>query len=133
MTFLVDTNVVSEIARRQPDANVVRWLSHAGTVAISVISLDEVYLGFGLKPNAPVQAVLERYIESRVEVLDVGSAIARHAGLLRGQLGKRGRVRSPSDMLIAATAASHGLTLATRNIRDFQDCGITVIDPFSKQ
>ena len=117
MTFLVDTNVVSEITRRQPDPNVVRWIGDAGSIAMSVISLDELYFGFGLKPTTQVQTRVEQYIESYVTVLDVTHLIARHAGLLRGQLGKRGRVRSPADMLIAATAASHGLTGEARRPR----------------
>jgi len=57
--------------------------------------------------------------------------IARHAGVLRGQLARRGRPRAQGDMLIAATAALHGLTLATRNERDFEDCGVTVVNPFA--
>lgn len=133
MIYLVDTNVVSEISRRQPDPKVVHWIGNAGTVAMSVVSLDEVYFGFGLKPKTRVQALLESYFGSYVVLLDVTPVIARHAGLLRGQLGKRGRVRSPSDMLIAASAASHGLTLATRNTRDFADCGVALINPFSRQ
>jgi predicted nucleic acid-binding protein len=78
--------------------------------------------------------VLER-IESLLEVFshiyEVTDAIARHAGILRGQLGSRGQVRGQTDMLIAATASAHGLTLATRNKRDFDGCGIAVFDPFT--
>ncbi len=131
MTFIVDTNVISEIARRQPDERVLQWLAEAGRVAISAITLDELYFGLGLKPNVHVQRTIEGYVDAYVTIHDVTAVIAKHAGLLRGQLGQRGRVRSQSDMLIAGTAAAHGLTLATRNVRDFAGCGIALHNPFS--
>jgi toxin FitB len=53
------------------------------------------------------------------------------AGALRGQLAARGLVRHQADMLIAATAQAHQLTLVPRNIRDFEDCGIGLLNPFS--
>ena len=92
--------------------------------------MEEIYFGLALKPNANVQRVLEKYIEAFCTVFAVTAVIAKHAGTLRGQLGKRGQVRARSDMLIAATAAAHGLTLATRNKRDFARCGIALHDPF---
>lgn len=130
MSFIVDTNVISEIARRQPDERVLQWLAETGRVAISAISLEELYFGMALKPNAHVQRTIEVYLDAYVIIRDVTVTIAKHAGLLRGQLGQRGRVRSQADMLIAATAAAHGLTLATRNVRDFAGCGIALHDPF---
>lgn len=131
MRFLLDTNIVSELARPIPDATVLRWVVSANQVALSVISLDEIYYGLALKPTAQVQVKLERYIEACCSLLEVTVVIARHAGILRGQLARRGRVRAQADMLIAATASAHGLTLATRNTRDFDGCGIALHNPFS--
>lgn len=131
MTFLVDTNVLSEPARRQPNQRVLQWLGQVGRVAISAVSLDELYFGFALKPDARLQEVLERYIDAFCTVHAVTAAIAKDAGLMRGQLGRKGRVRSQADMLIAVTAAAHGLTLATRNVRDFTGCGVALHNPFS--
>jgi predicted nucleic acid-binding protein len=130
MTFIVDTNVISEIARRQPDERVLQWLAEVGRVSISAISVEELYFGMALKPNAHVQRTIEVYLDAYVTSHEVTATIAKHAGLLRGQLGQRGRVRSQADMLIAATAAAHGFTLATRNVRDFAGCGIALHDPF---
>ena len=66
----------------------------------------------------------------RVRVLPVTEDIARRAGELRAQMALIGQVRQQPDMLIAATAQVHALTLVTRNVRDFDDCGIAVLNPF---
>ena len=130
MTFLIDTNVIGELGRRTPDPGVLEWLAAAGRVALSAISLDELYYGMALNPSMHVQREIENDLAAYVEVVAVTDVIAKHAGLLRGQLAQRGRVRSQSDMLIAGCAAAHGLTLATRNVRDFAGCGIALYNPF---
>jgi toxin FitB len=78
-----------------------------------------------VKPSARVHRWFETFVPSYCRVLDVTDAIARHAGILRGQVSRRGKTRTQADMLIAGTAAAHGLTLATRNQRDFAGCGIS--------
>jgi toxin FitB len=60
----------------------------------------------------------------------VTPAIARASGELRAAREARGRRVAMADMLIAATALAHGLTLATRNVRDFESCGVSLVDPF---
>lgn len=130
MSVLVDTNVLSELARPRPDAGVVTWLGEFDSLAISVITIDEILFGLANKPNARVQGWFDGFIATYCRVLDVTEAIARHAGILRGQLARRGRVRTQGDILIAATAAAHGLTVATRNEQDFAGCGVAVVNPF---
>ena len=130
MSFLVDTNVLSELARPSPNAAVAKWASLLDHMVISVITLDEVFHGLTLKPKPRVQHWFESFVASRCQTLDVSAAIARHAGILRGQLAARGQVRTQADMLIAATAALHGLTVATRNVEDFAGCGVAVVNPF---
>jgi predicted nucleic acid-binding protein len=73
-----------------------------------------------------VEAFFQRH-----EVLQISQNIARRGGELRGQLCARGIVREQADMLIAATAQAHQLTLVTRNTRDFENCGISLLNPFS--
>ncbi|HEU4613315.1 MAG TPA: type II toxin-antitoxin system VapC family toxin [Kofleriaceae bacterium] len=131
MSFLVDTNVLSELARPSPDARVVRWASALDELAISVITLDELLFGITAKPNVRVQRWFDTFVEENCRVLEVTPAVARHAGILRGQLARRGKSRTQADMLLAATATAHGLTLATRNERDFEGCGIALVNPFT--
>jgi toxin FitB len=66
-----------------------------------------------------------------VEILPVNKQIARRAGALRGQFQSNGIVRTQADLLIAATASEHGFTVVTRNIKDFEGCGVAVLNPFS--
>jgi predicted nucleic acid-binding protein len=131
MSVLVDTNVLTELARPRPDPSVVEWVGGLATVLLSAVTIEEIFFGLSARPSPRVQRWFEDFIDSACRVLDVTTPIARHAGVLRGQLRKRGRPRTQADMLIAATAALHGLTLATRNERDFEDCGISVVNPFT--
>jgi len=85
------------------------------------------------RPIPRVRRWFDDFLARYCEVLDVNTATAILAGTLRGQLAARGRIRTQADMLIAATAAHHGLTLVTRNVRDFEECGVTVVDPFTEK
>jgi len=96
---------------------------------MSVISLDEILFGLTRKPRPRSLAVFNALVVNYT-VLDVTQVIARRAGEMRGLLAARGQVRSQADMLIAATAQVHAFTLVTRNVRDFEGCGIVVLNPF---
>jgi toxin FitB len=131
MSMLVDTNVISEVAKAKPNPTVLAWLGAQPELGLSVISVDELWFGLTAKPHQRLREQIEYLIDAHCRVFDITAEIARHAGVLRGQLARRGRIREQPDMLIAATAAVHGLTLATRNTRDFKDCGILLFDPFN--
>jgi predicted nucleic acid-binding protein len=131
MSVLLDTNIVSELSRPRPEPQVLEWASGVKTVALSVITVEEVFLGLARRRNNRVERWFEAFLDSGCRVVEVTAPIAKHAGVLRGQLASRGRARAQPDMLIAATAAIHGLTLATRNECDFEDCGVSVVNPFS--
>ena len=132
MTFLVDTNVLSELARPRPEPSVLDWAARVTGAAFSVITLDEIHYGLAAKPNARAQAWFESFLDRWATVLPVTSDVARIAGQMRGRLAARGRPRTQADMLIAATAHVHQLTVVTRNVRDFEDCGIGITDPFAR-
>lgn len=131
---LVDTSVISELMRRQPSADVVSWI-HAidaisGTLSLSAVTVDEIVYGLSRRPNPAKLVWFDRFV-NRHHVVDVTETIARRAGEMRALLAARGQVRSQADMLIAATAQVHALALITRNVRDFDGCGIAVLNPFS--
>jgi predicted nucleic acid-binding protein len=86
--------------------------------------------GLSWHPTARLLAWFDAFVQ-RHEVLPVTTDVARCAGALRGQLQLRGQTRTQADMLIAATAQIHALTIVTRNVRDFDGCGVAVLNPFA--
>jgi predicted nucleic acid-binding protein len=134
--FLLDTVVISELRKKKPDAGVVRWISgqQDDRLFLSIVTLGEIERGIEKQRllNPDFAAELGMWIESLLAVysdriLAVTPAIARIWGRLSARLGNDG-----ADLLIAATALSHGLTVATRNVIHFQPAGVEVINPFNK-
>ncbi|NJL88777.1 MAG: type II toxin-antitoxin system VapC family toxin [Coleofasciculaceae cyanobacterium SM2_1_6] len=130
MRFLFDTNILSELARPRPDSSVSDFALRLPQIALSVITVEEISYGLTAKPNLRIQKWFEMFVETNCFVLPVTAAIAKESGELRGKLQAQGKPRTQADMLIAATAKIHQLTLVTRNIKDFQDCDIVILDPF---
>ncbi|MDZ7289589.1 MAG: type II toxin-antitoxin system VapC family toxin [candidate division KSB1 bacterium] len=130
MNYLCDTNVLSEAMKRQPAPKVTQWLSAQELVYVSVITVEEIYCGLAYKETPKQREWFEKFLRFGSEVLPVTLAIAKRCGELRGNFRKKGVVRTQADLLIAATAYEHNLTLATRNTRDFEDCDIQLFNPF---
>lgn len=131
MPWLMDTNVLSELARPRPNPGVVRWASEVERVSISVVTIDEVMFGLTWKPNDRARHWLINFFDEGCDILPVTRPIAHRAGVMRGKLRGEGITRSQPDMLIAATADVHGLTLVTRNVSDFEGCPIELLNPFA--
>lgn len=126
---LVDTNVLSELARQRPDPNVLAWAEKTERYALSVITLEE--LRFGVLATNSKR--LRRWLDDLVAdatVWPVSAAIAERAATMRASRRATGRPVTQADMLIAATAAIHGSVLATRNERDFEGLAVEMVNPF---
>jgi hypothetical protein len=126
---LSDTNVISELMRPSPDPGVAAWAASQRALCISVITVDELVFGLRRRGSARLLSWFDSFIE-QVQVLDITAPVARRAGEIRALLQGNGQVRTQADMMIAATAQVHGLTLVTRNTRDFDGCGVAVLNPF---
>lgn len=133
MNYLVDTCVLSEARRRSVAA--VAWLSAVDPLAlfVSVITIGEIAKGIGLRERTdPVAAVsLDRWLDRlrrsySDRILPIDDAVA----VAWGHLMVRRTLPVP-DGLIAATARVHNLTLVTRNIADFADTGVEVVNPWA--
>ncbi|MDZ4162934.1 MAG: type II toxin-antitoxin system VapC family toxin [Burkholderiales bacterium] len=129
---LADTNVISELVKGNPDAQVMRWLQSVQAMAISAVTLEEAHFGLAWQPNNRKLALFKALVERLHAVYPITPAIAQRGGILRGQFQAQGITRSAPDMLIAATAMEHQLVLATRNVRDFLGCGVQVVNPFDR-
>ena len=132
--ILLDTVVLSELRKRTPSTAVIGWLQSQcdGDLFISVVSVGEIERGIEkqrtLNPN--FGAELTRWMESLLtfygdRVLPVTPVVARRWGVLSATIGN-----DSADLLIAATALIHGLTVATRNVNHFLPAGVSIINPF---
>lgn len=121
MSYLLDSNVLISLLANDEDTEELLVRFADSGVSISVISYMEVSQGFHQKRHAP-RTVFESLIES-FALLPVDQAIAERCAQIRAHLAlRRRRVRPRSlDLLIAATAIEHDLTLVTRNVDDYQD------------
>lgn len=132
--FLIDTMVLSELRKPDRDSNVTAWFEDRDDdLYLSVVTVGEVERGIGKqRRNDPrFAARLEEWLDqvlisygNRVLPVDIG--VARRWGRLTDALG-----RGDADILIAATAIEHGLTVVTRNLRHFADTGAIALDPYS--
>jgi predicted nucleic acid-binding protein len=134
MTYLVDANILSEPTKQRPDAKVVAWLrANEKDFVVDSVILGEIALGIFVLPRGRKRAQLERWFDAvsdRIDCLAWDATISRRWAQLVADLRSKGQVLPVLDSMIAATALTHGLTVATHNVRDFEKAGVPVIDPF---
>jgi toxin FitB len=136
--FLVDTNVVSEFVRPRPDSSVIDWLEAADPELLfaSVVTLGEIRLGIEDLPVSKRRAELEQWLEKGLpewfesNLLPVTKAIADRWGQITIKAKRKGIAITTADGLIAATALEHGLAIVTRNVKDFAEVGVLIVNPW---
>jgi toxin FitB len=137
--WLLDTNVVSEGARSRPARSVLEWLAAKSVedLAISIVTWAELYEGAQSHPDETRRRKLIDWVETEVSSTFHGRTLGLTGNVLidwlqlSRRLRSRGIVRDAADMLLAATARVHELTIVTRNARHFADTGVVVYDPWS--
>lgn len=135
MSFLLDTNIVSEIRRRKPNRNVAAWFEsvRASELFLSVLVVGEIRQGIErLATRAPERAeTLEKWLGQLVNTYgDRIAPITTEVAEVWGRLNVTERL-PVVDGLMAATALTHGWTLVTRNVRDVAPTGVRLLNPFS--
>ena len=135
--FLIDTVTLSELRKRERDPMLVKWFERRRTtdLFLSVVSIGEIERGIARQrtPDPGFAGALADWLDriltlygERVVPFDLRTA--RRWGALSAALGS-----DSADLMIAATALEHGLTVVTRNVSDFEPSGVAVLDPFSRR
>jgi len=136
--FLLDTNVISEAVRAEPDSSVSTWMDEIDEdlMYLSVLTLGEIRQGIARLAQGTRRLRLERWLDVEVRarfsgrILPINEEIAERWGSLMTEARRVGKSLGVVDGLLAATALEHGLTLATRNIKDFARLGVSLSNPW---
>lgn len=139
MKWLLDTNVLSETIRPDPNRKVLAWIAaHSGEeLAISLITVAELRAGVAALAEISRQKSFDEWMRAYVipnfgeRTLPITLEILVDWIHLSRQLNARGRPKAAADILIASTARIHDLTVVTRNLRDFAITGVVVYDPWT--
>lgn len=137
MSYLLDTNVISELIKSGPAPEVSRFVdTREDQLYISVISFAEVRYGIACLDHGRRRQILDDWLANDLpgrfgnRVLDVDPAVARAWGDLMALSQRRGANVQAMDGFLAATALAHGLTLVTRNTRDFAKLNLPMLNPW---
>lgn len=140
MKFLLDTCLISELVKKEPNAAVVTWLDEQDeqNLFLSVLTLGELQKGISKLSGSTRKDELQAWVEhdlaerfaGRILDLDLETALAW--GTLQGDAERKGEKLPVMDSLIAATATAHGLIVVTRNIKDIERCKAKVFNPWGE-
>lgn len=133
--YILDTNVVSELIKSVPDPQVLHFLSGLSEFWISSITIHELHYGVKLLPEgrrkeALRNKILEFQEQCQEYILGMGDEEAIASADIRVIAQSQGRIIHVSDSLIGGTALVHGLTVVTRNIKDFEEVGVELVNPW---
>lgn len=135
--IILDTNVISELARQTPDEQVLAWVDDQDEAAVTATTLAELLYGVARLPDGARRSRLAQGIRAIIDdelggqVIAFDRTAASHCADILASRGRIGRPMGIADGQIAATCRARGATLATRNVRDFEEVGIVVVNPWS--
>lgn len=137
MSYLLDTNVVSESEQKRPEAKVLAWIGEQAPTSLylSALTIGEIRKGVERLPSGPKRAHIKNWI------VDVRARFAGRIlpltedtfsiwGNMYANLQKRGIVRPTLDSFLEVTALEHDLILVTRNVRNFRESSVTILNPW---
>jgi predicted nucleic acid-binding protein len=139
VSYLLDTNVISELIKTGPAPEVSRFVdAMESQLYVSVISFAEVRFGVACLDHGRRRRMLEDWLSNDLpdrfgnRILDVDAAVAKAWGDLMALSARRGTNVQAMDGLLAATAFAHDLTLVTRNTRDFAKLDLPMLNPWDE-
>ena len=136
--FLLDTNCISELIRPQPNHRVMEWMdaTNEALLYLSVLTLGEIRKGLAALPQGTRRTKLETWLEIDLRtrfhgrILLVDAAVADRWGLLTFETKRKGKSLPVIDGLLASTALHHNLTVVSRNVSDFANARVAVLNPW---
>jgi predicted nucleic acid-binding protein len=136
--FLVDTNCISELVRVKPEPRVLAWIEAADETLLylSVLTLGEIRKGLAALPQSGRRSRLETWLEVELQarfsgrILPIDVGVANRWGLLAANAKAKGRPLSTIDGLLAATAIHYDLSVVSRNVGDFMNARVSVVNPW---
>lgn len=140
MSFLLDTSVVSELVRKNPHLPVLKWIGEQDETSLylSVVTIGEIEKGIARLPASARRTRLQSWVRRDLigrfgeRLLAVDVRAATRWGAVTGESERRGVPLPVIDRLIAATASVHGLVVVTRNVADFERCGVACVNPWDQ-
>ena len=136
--FLLDANCISEVVRHKPDPRVMAWIEavEESLLYLSVLTMGEIRKGLAALPQGKRRSRLETWSEVELQarfsgrILSIDAAVADRWGLLAASAKTKGNPLSTIDGLLAATAIHHNLTIVSRNVGDFRNTQVPVVNPW---
>ena len=136
--FLLDTNCISELVRLKPEPRVIGWMEavNEALLYLSVLTLGEIRKGVAGLAQGKRRTHLETWLQVELRarfsgrILSIDEAVAGRWGLLAAEAKRKGRTLSTVDGLLAATALCHNLTVVSRNVDDYMNTQVQVLNPW---
>ena len=136
--YLLDTNCISEFVRIQPEPAVVAWMEAADETLLylSVLTLGEIRKGLAGLPQSKRRTHLETWLETELRVrfagriLPIDAGVADRWGSLAARAKSEEKALATVDGLLAATALHHNLTVVSRNVNNFKNTHVPVLNPW---
>lgn len=134
--YLLDTNVISELMTDTPNSEVIQFLANVEESYLSVITLHELHYGlnllpFGQRRNAITVHLKNLLLEYHDYILPITPNEAAQAADVRAKAKQQGKIVHLADALIASTASTHKLIVATRNVKDFENLDVEIVNPWN--
>ena len=138
MNYLLDTCVISELVAKRPNPKVIAWIDNTEEIQLylSVITIGEIRKGIEKLPSSARRSELDAWLNEQLllrfsdRIINIDVDTMLRWGQLMGCLEKAGKTMPVVDSLIAAIALTHKFQLVTRNERDFEHTGVTIMNPW---
>jgi len=138
MNYLLDTCVISELIKKNPDTNVLKWISEVEETSLylSVLTFGEIHKGIEKLPQSKKKEQLHKWVDSDLRerfknrIINLDLVVATKWGKIQGKAELAGKPMSLIDGLISATGIAYDLIVVTRNTKDMEQSSVSLLNPW---